>query len=127
MNLTIKQFADTAEVSVETIRFYQRKNLLNTPQPQTGIRRYDEEAVKRLRFIRSAQRTGFTLEEIRKLIELDTCQDRAQAREMAYRRLHALDRQIAEMNEARKMLLTLAERCTHEAPRACPILQAFGH
>ncbi|MDH2328055.1 MerR family transcriptional regulator [Cereibacter sp. SYSU M97828] len=125
MGLTIKQFADTAGVGVETIRFYQRKGLLETPTVPAGIRRYNDEAVTRLRFIRSAQQAGFTLEEIRELMNLDTCLDRERAREMAYQRLRALDRQIAEMRKARSALQRLADQCAHQGPGACPILEAF--
>ena len=125
MNLTIKRFADTADVGVETIRFYQRKGLLDTPTVPSGIRRYDEKAVKRLHFIRAAQRAGFTLDEIKELIDLDSRDDRVRAREMAYRRLQTLDQQIAEMKKARDALSRLAEQCTHQGPGACPILEAF--
>ncbi len=127
MSLTIKQFADTAGVGVETVRFYQRKGLLDTPTVPSGIRRYNENAVKRLRFIRAAQRAGFTLDEIKELMDLETCQDRERARQMAYRRLQALDQQIAEMKKARDALRHLAEQCTHQGPGACPILEAFVH
>ncbi|MFJ1292617.1 MerR family transcriptional regulator [Paracoccus yeei] len=125
MNLTIKKFADTAGVGVETVRFYQRKGLLDTPTVPSGIRRYGEDAVKRLRSIRAAQRAGFTLEEIKELVDLDTCRDRERAREMAYLRLQALDQQIAEMMKARDSLRRLADQCTHQGPGACPILEAF--
>lgn len=125
MGLTIKQFADTAGVGVETIRFYQRKGLLETPTAPAGIRRYNDEAVNRLRFIKSAQQAGFTLEEIRELMNLDTCRDRERAREIAYQRLRALDRQIAEMRKVRSALGRLADQCAHQGPGACPILEAF--
>lgn len=125
MSLTIKQFADTAEVGVETVRFYQRKGLLDTPVAASGIRRYGKDAVRRLSFIRAAQRAGFTLEEIRELIDLDACQDRERARKMAYQRLQALDRQIEEMKKVRASLRHLADQCAHQGPGACPILEAF--
>lgn len=125
MRLTIKQFADTAGVGVETVRFYQRKGLIDTPKVPSGIRRYDEKAVKRLGFIRAAQGAGFTLDEIKELIDLDTSQDREKAREMAYRRLKALDQQITAMKKTRDALSRLAEQCSHQGPGACPILKAF--
>ncbi len=71
VSLTIGQLAAGGEVGVETIRFYQRLGLLPTPSRESGIRRYGSEDLRRLRFIRQAQATGFTLEEIRALLQLD--------------------------------------------------------
>lgn len=63
--LTIGAFAHAAGVNVETIRFYQRRGLLPEPErPPRGIRRYCETDVRRVRFIKSAQRLGFSLDEI---------------------------------------------------------------
>lgn len=101
MDLTIKQYAEAGGVGVETVRFYQRKGLLDTPDRAGGIRRYGEADVRRLRFIRMAQRAGFTLEEIRELLALDSGQDRQRARDLARARIARLDAQIAEMERAR--------------------------
>ena len=61
--LTIASVARDASVNVETIRLYHRKGLLPLPQkPLGGTRRYGDEDVARVRFIKSAQRIGFTLE-----------------------------------------------------------------
>ena len=71
-NLTIGVFARAAGVNVETIRFYQRKGLLPEPnKPQGSIRRYGETDVTRVRFVKSAQRLGFSLDEIAELLRLD--------------------------------------------------------
>mgnify|MGYP002648737532 CR=1 FL=1 len=71
-NLTIGSFAKVAKVNVETIRFYQRKGLLPEPdKPYGSIRRYGEADVARVRFVKSAQRLGFSLDEIAELIALD--------------------------------------------------------
>ena len=90
-SLTISKLAAGGGVGVETIRFYQRKGLLETPTRESGIRRYGSEDLRRLRFIRQAQAAGFTLEEIKELIELDAGHDRARARELAQLRIEALD------------------------------------
>ena len=125
MGLSIKQYAEAGGVGVETIRFYQRKGLLETPGKAEGIRRYGEADVRRLRFIRMAQRAGFTLEEIRELLALDSGQDRQRARELAEARIDRLDAQIAEMERARDYLRTLARQCTAQASGPCPILASF--
>jgi len=76
--LTIGKLASAGGVGVETIRFYQRKGLLETPTREDGIRRYGSDDVRRLRFIRQAQSAGFTLEQIKELLDLDASDDRAE-------------------------------------------------
>ena len=124
MELTIKQYAEAGGVGVETVRFYQRKGLLETPARGGGIRRYGEGAVRKLRFIRSAQAAGFTLEEIRELLALDAGHDHPRARELATGRIAKLDARIAELEQARDSLRRLARRCA-SAKGPCPILEAF--
>ena len=123
--LTIGRLAAAGGVGVETIRFYQRKGLLRTPTRDGGIRRYGSEDVRRLRFIRQAQTAGFTLEEIRELLELDSGEDRARARELAHARVQALDARIAELRRARDSLRRLAQECGDGASGPCPILVSF--
>jgi MerR family mercuric resistance operon transcriptional regulator len=125
MNLSIRKFAEAGGVGVETVRFYQRRGLLETPGRGEGIRRYGETDVRRLRFIRMAQRAGFTLEEIRELLALDAGQDRRRAREMAQARIAKLDEQIAEIAQARDYLQKLARQCSAKASGPCPILASF--
>ena len=69
--LSIGQLARRAEVGVETVRYYERRGLLQEPQRrQSGYRQYSEEAVSRLQFIRRAKDLGFTLREIGELLSL---------------------------------------------------------
>lgn len=128
MSFTISQFAAAGDVGVETVRFYQRKGLLPVPDTGEGIRRYGEADVRRLRFIRMAQRAGFSLEEIRELLALDAGHDRARARAraLARSRIARLDAQIAEMMQARDYLQTLARECSKNAKGPCPILASFA-
>ena len=92
--MSISQLARSAGVGVETVRYYQRRGLLSDPRPQTtgvsGIRHYGPDELRRLRFVRSAQAAGFTLEEIAELLHLDSTGDRPRAGEMAreHRRSH---------------------------------------
>lgn len=125
LNLSIGKFAEAGGVGVETVRFYQRKGLLDVPGSSSGIRRYGEEDVRRLRFIRMAQRAGFTLEEIRELLMLDSGQDHRRARELAQARVARLDEQITELERARDSLRRLARQCSAGAVGPCPILAAF--
>jgi MerR family transcriptional regulator, mercuric resistance operon regulatory protein len=124
-NLSIGRLAAAGGVGVETIRFYQRKGLLRQPTREDGIRRYDKDDVRRLRFIRQAQTAGFTLGQIGELLELDASDDRARARELARVRLKALDGQITELKRARDALRRLAAECGRGSAGPCPILRSF--
>ena len=124
-SLTIGKLAAAGGVGVETIRFYQRRGLLQEPTRESGIRRYGSEDLRRLRFIRQAQSAGFTLEEIRELLDLDASDDRARARELARARVAALDEKIEQLSEARDALAALATACADQRGGACPILTAF--
>lgn len=123
--LTIGKLAFAGGVGVETIRFYQRKGLLGTPARDAGIRRYGSEDVRRLRFIRQAQAAGFTLEQIKELLDLDASDDRVRARELANDRIAALDAKIADLKQARDALKRLARECGSGGPGPCPILASF--
>lgn len=130
---TIAGLAREGGVGVETIRYYQRRDLLDTPERPQGpgragrIRRYGEEDARRLRFIRAAQQAGFTLEQIGALLALDATDDRARVRELARDRIAALDAQIAALQKARTSLDHLARECGSGAAGPCPILTSFDH
>ena len=127
--LSIAELARSAGVGVETVRYYQRRGLLPDPRPQRtgrgGIRHYGPDEARRLRFIRSAQTAGFTLEEIGELLRLDSSEDRPRAREMARGRIADLDAKIAELREARHALAALARECSIGVAGPCPIIAAF--
>lgn len=129
--LSISQFARAGGVGVETVRYYQRRGLLPVPARMhvadgAGIRRYDDGDVRRLRFIRSAQAAGFTLEEIGELLALDATADRRRVHALAEARITALDAKIADLQAARDALARLARRCGGTADGTpCPILDAF--
>ena len=131
--MKIAGLARAGGVGVETVRYYQRRGLLETPERAgsggygSSVRRYGEQDVRRLRFIRSAQAAGFTLEQIAELIALDATDDRARARELATERIAALDAKIAEMKEARDALSRLARACADGSAGPCPIITAFEH
>lgn len=125
-SLTIGRLAQAGGVGVETVRFYQRRGLLETPTRNDGIRRYGSHDLRRLRFIREAQAAGFTLEQIKELLDLDASNDRPRVRELARERLEALDERIAELKRARDALKRLATECGSGSAGPCPILTSFG-
>jgi MerR family mercuric resistance operon transcriptional regulator len=124
-SLTIGKLAAAGGVGVETIRFYQRRGLLEQPTRESGIRRYGSDDLRRLRFIKQAQGAGFTLEEIKELLDLDASEDRPRAHALAKARVKALDEKIAELEQARDALRRLARECGSGSAGPCPILTAF--
>ena len=117
--MRISDLAQAAGVGVETVRFYQRKGLLAVPRGDApGGRHYDEDDLRRLRYVRQAQTAGFTLAEIARLIELSHSDDRPAARAMARER-------IAELLAARQSLAKLERDCAKGGEGPCPILNVF--
>lgn len=135
MQLTIGKLAAAGDVGVETVRYYQRRGLLETPARSGGdgwgggVRRYDEDDLRRLKFIRAAQGAGFTLDEIGELLALEASDDRVRVRTLARQRIDVLDEKIAQMTATRAALARLADQCAaSEAGNdggPCPILAAF--
>lgn len=127
--MSIAELARNAGVGVETVRYYQRRGLLADPRPKrtgaSGIRHYGPDEARRLRFIRSAQAAGFTLQEIAELLRLDSSGDRPRAREMARERIAALDERIADLQRARQSLARLARECAAGDEGPCPIIASF--
>lgn len=131
MQLTIGKLAAAGDVGVETVRYYQRRGLLETPARSGGdgwgggIRRYGEDDLRRLKFIRAAQGAGFTLDEIGELLALEAGDDRVRVRHLARQRIELLDEKIAQMTATRAALARLADQCAASEKGPCPILTAF--
>ena len=122
---TIARLAAAAGVGVETVRFYQKKGLLPVPASAGAVRHYDDADVQRLRFIRAAQRAGFSLKEIAELLSLDAGHDRTRVQALTRARLAALDAEMAELTAARTALAGLLEECTSNKAGPCPIIATF--
>ena len=127
--LTIGQVAREAGIGVETIRFYEREGLLEQPpRRSSGYRQFDGEAIDRLRFIKRAQRLGFTLQEIRELLalKLDSAATRADVRQRAEAKVADIDARIAELKRMKRALAPLIAACDGKGRLAgCPILDAI--
>lgn len=126
-SFTIGALAAAADVGVETIRYYQRKGLLPEPQrPPGSVRRYGPADVARVRFIKSAQRTGFSLDEIAQLLQLEDGAQCAQARTIAARRLLDVRHRMADLQRIEAALAELVERCAEGRGRvACPLIASL--
>jgi len=126
--LSIGRLAKTADVNVETIRYYQRRGLLDEPsKPLGGHRRYSLAAAARVRFIKRAQQLGFTLEEIKELMLLEDGQSCREARMLAERKLELIDTRIADLARMRRSLRGLIAQCAEgKRPRSCPIIATLS-
>lgn len=126
-SMTIAGLASAGGVGVETVRYYQRRGLVGTPprRPGSGIRRYGAEDVRRLRFIRAAQASGFTLEQIGELLSLDAGRDRKRARALARERIRELEQKIAAMQQAKAALERLIRVCAG-GRGPCPIIPVLA-
>lgn len=124
---TIGQLATEAGVNVETIRYYQRRKLFPQPTRAHGrARRYGSTEVMRLRFIKCAQRLGFTLREIDELLELLEPMSCSKTRNLTAAKLEFLDTRIRALQELRGELSQLLAACeTNTDESRCPIIERF--
>jgi MerR family mercuric resistance operon transcriptional regulator len=126
--LTIGRLAELAGVNVETIRYYQRRGLLQEPnKPHTGYRRYPPEILDRLRFIKRAQALGFTLEETSELLCFEKACACAGTKTLAAHKLELIDQKLQALTTMRDVLRDLIRRCdAEEAEEGCPIIDALS-
>jgi len=124
--LKIGDVARHAELSIDAVRFYEREGLLGRVRRSSGGQReYDDEAVRRLAFVRRATALGFSLAEVKSLLSLRVsartpCE---RVRERAMNKLADIDRRIVELQEMRGALARLADACANDAAaRSCPFL-----
>ncbi len=124
--LTIGRLAKAADVHIETIRYYQRIGLVAEPEkPASGYRIYDNDALKRLQFIKRAQKLGFSLAEIRELLQLGdgNCTD---VRQRAERKREQINHQINELQNLRNTLDQLINACqSNDDSHHCVIVETL--
>jgi MerR family mercuric resistance operon transcriptional regulator len=126
--LSIGSLAKAADVNVETIRYYQRRGLLDEPSKRLGgHRRYSPSAATRVRFIKRAQQLGFTLEEIKDLLLLEDGQSCRETRMLAEHKLDLIEQRIVELSRMRRLLKGLIAECVEgKRPRSCPIIATLS-
>ena len=125
--LTIGAFGKAAGVNVETIRFYQHKGLLLTPERSYGrIRRYGSADVARVKFVKAAQRLGFSLDEVGQLLKLEDGTHCGEAAELAALRLADVRSKLADLARMETVLSTLVCQCQAQQGRvSCPLIDAL--
>ena len=125
-SLTIGRLARAADVNIETIRYYQRVNLITEPvKPQTGYRQYDTEIINRIHFIKRAQKLGFSLKEIADLLAMGDghCAD---IRKRAEEKRDVINTQIEDLISLRKTLDNLILSCETTGDTHCPIVETLS-
>jgi len=126
--LTIGQVASQAGVNLQTVRYYQRRDLIaQPPKPASGYRRYAADTVERIRFIKRAQGLGFSLDEIRELLALGDghCDD---VRRVAERQRALIAARIADLYAMQQTLDTLIDDCRQSHPAGyCPLIESLSH
>lgn len=128
-DLKIGDVARMTGLTIDTVRFYEKERLLGTVRRRAGIRCYDQDAVRRLEFVRKAAGLGFSLAEIRGLLSLrvstrtscEAVQQRAEAK------IADIDARIAELTRMREALSQVAATCGTTPRAACPFLDALHH
>ena len=127
-SLTIGHLARAANVGIETIRYYQRKALLPTPETRSGaFRYYPAELVDRIRFIKRAQELGFSLDEIATLLALEDGSNRNAIRETATARLVQIRAKLADLTRMEHTLSQLIHECeTRGRAKQCLIIAALS-
>jgi MerR family transcriptional regulator, copper efflux regulator len=128
--LTTAQLAKEGGVNVETIRYYERHGLLpKAPRTPSGYRAFSDDYVTRLRFIRHAQELGFTLREIKDLLNLrvkptSSCAD---VRRKAEAKIAGIDQKIRHLEAIREALVHMTATCAGRGPATnCSILEALN-
>lgn len=131
MALKIGHVARTTGLSVEAIRYYERLGLIDEAErTASGYRQFDPGVVRRLRFIQRAQALGFSLEEIRELLELrlSPAAPAAEVRMKADAKLSEIEAKLSDLWRMRRALKDLARSCCGDGPTSdCPILDALEH
>jgi len=124
--MTIGALARAAGVGVETVRYYQRRGLVNQPErPYGGIRRYYEPDLRRLRFIRHARDLGFSLDEAGELLQLDDGVECEQAQRIAGEKRVRIQQRIENLERIQATLDSLLEQCRDRKTARCPMIEAL--
>ncbi len=128
-NLTRGQLAKKAEVNPETVRYYEKMGLLPKAQrTESGYRLFSEEDVKRIKFIKRAKELGFTLKEIKELLELrfETQGECQEVRKLAEEKLIDVEKKIQDLEKIKEILQDLVNQCPNEGSiLQCPIITSI--
>ncbi len=130
LNLKTSELAREAGVNIHTVRYYESRGLLpEPPRNRSGYRKYGQEHVEHIRFIKRAQDLGFTLEEINELLSLRGVPGGgAEVRAKTSEKMKEIDQKIDDLQRIRAKLVELNEACDHHgSPDSCRVLDALQY
>ena len=128
-SFTIGRLAAAAGVNLETVRYYERINLMPPPaRTASGHRAYEESHIRRLTFIRRARELGFSIEQIRDLLALaePTRTSCAEVREIARTHLDEVRAKLADLAKLEHLLAETVDRCSGDPAPSCPVLDMLA-
>ncbi len=125
--LTIGELAEKASVNVETIRFYERKKILNQPSKDLSRRKYTDEFVDQILFIKQAQKVGFTLIEIKELMDLKLLPNKGcgAVKKKTAVKIAEVSQKIENLKEMLKLLKQFESKCDGNELEKCSILDGL--
>ena len=127
--MTIGVLAKEAGVGVETIRFYQRKGLLKTPQRTSGFRKYTQADLGRIKFIKRVQGLGFTLDDVQSRLDINACSPETQPllEQVCIEKIDEIEKKIADLNRILGELRQFHQSCGCESSNntECRLLECF--
>jgi len=125
-SLTIGKLARAAGVGVETVRYYQQRELLAVPPTKGAFRYYPETAVARICFIKRAQELGFSLDEIAELLQLADGTDRIRIRQVTSEKIIQIESKLADLQRMHAVLNDRLDACEHaDLNHPCPIIDSL--
>lgn len=126
--MKIGEVARRTGVTVPTLRYYERRELITATRTKGNYRQFGDDVVARIGFIKHAQSVGFDLENVRELLHLRDAEepDRDRVRRLTERKLDDIEKQLAELARAQELLRGLLAACRGEAESPCPILAGLS-
>ncbi|MCW9707529.1 MerR family transcriptional regulator [Fodinibius salsisoli] len=125
----IGEVASRAKVNKETVRYYEKRNLIPKPdRRRSGYRIFTQRHIDQIKFIKRAQELGFTLSEIKELLELRMDEDTtcSEIRNEAQEKYRDVVKKIEDLSRIKETLIGLIDSCSDEGPKGeCPILSAL--
>lgn len=123
--MKISEFAKATNVNIETVRYYHRTGVLDTPISSNSYRQYSAGHIKQMEFIKNAKLAGFSIAEIRKLRTLDAIQDKKEIREISLQKKIELENKFNEMKASMSFIESLITECQNSNSRVCPIIKGL--
>jgi len=129
--ITIGVLAKLASVGVETVRFYERKDIISQPPKTNGFRHYADDDVKTIRLVKKLQELGFSLDEIKEFLSFSSnCNQTQQLiKDKSTRKIDEINQKIEDLKTVKSTLETFLNACgsDHNTSKGCDLLECFDN